>query len=180
AGGAARRLLAQHLARREAAPLALFFGLGLALRLRLRFRLAHSLGLRSPARFFFLPAAPLRLRALVRFLLFIDLARKGIEAREKVRRGSTRARWIAGVVGHPLSPKGRFPGWTAPGRDAANDTLPRTPCATSAAPSAALRSARVRVALRRRLVAGAGRYALAGPGRALAVRGDRLFEVLVF
>src|SRR5437773_10221194 len=135
AGGATRRLLAQHVERREAAPPALFFGLGLALRLRLHFRLAHSLGLRSPARFFFLLAAPLRLRALVRFLLFIDLARKGIEAREKVRRGSTRARWIAGVVGHPLSPKGRFPGRTAPGRDAANDTLPRPPRARSGVPS---------------------------------------------
>src|SRR6266480_6232252 len=132
AGGAARRLLSQHLERREAAPLALFFGLGPALRLRLHFRLAHSLGLRSPARFFFLPAAPLRLRALVRFLLFVDLARKGIEAREKVRRGSTRAGWIAGVVGHPLSPKGRFTGWAAPGSDAANDTLPRPPRARSA------------------------------------------------
>ena len=114
AGGAARRLLSQHLERREAGSPALFFGFGLALRLRLHFRLAHSLGLRSPARFFFLFAAPLRLRALVRFLLFIDLARKGIEAREKVRRGSTRAGWIAGVVGHPLSPKGRFPGEPLP------------------------------------------------------------------
>src|SRR5207247_10329523 len=98
AGGAARRLLSQHVERREAAPLALFFGFGLALRLRLHFRLAHSLGLRSPARFFFLPVAPLRFRALVRFLLVIDLARKGIEDREQVRRARTRAGWLAGVV----------------------------------------------------------------------------------
>src|SRR5439155_23828595 len=104
-------------------------------------------------RFFCLPAAPLRLRALVRFLLFIDLARKGIEAREKVRRGSTRAGGIAGVVGHPLSPKGRFPGRAAPGNDAANDTLPRPTRARSAVLSAALRSVPERVALRRRLVA---------------------------
>src|SRR5437773_7512499 len=151
AGGAARRLLSQHVERREAAPPALFFGLGLAL--RLHFRLAHSLGLRSPARFFFLPAAPLRLLALARFLLFIDLARKGIKAREKVRRGRTRAGGIAGVVGHPLSPKGRFPGRTAPGHDAANDTLPRPTRARRAVLSAALRSVPERVALRRRVVA---------------------------
>src|SRR5439155_15334252 len=105
-------------------------------------------------RFFCLPAAPLRLRALVRFLLFIDLARKGIEAREKVRRGRTRPGEIAGVVGHPLSPKVRFPARAAPGNDAANDTLPRPPRARSAsAITQYLDSARERVALRRRLVA---------------------------
>src|SRR5260221_11235791 len=85
AGGAARRLLSQHLERREAAPLVLFSGFGLALRLHLP--LAHALGFRPAARFFFLLAAPLRLRALVRFLFFIDPARKSIEAGENVRRG---------------------------------------------------------------------------------------------
>src|SRR5207302_834473 len=121
AGGAARRLVAQHLERREAAPPALFFGLGLALSLRLHFRLSHPLGLGPPAHFFLLPAAALRLRALVRSLLFIDLAREGIEAREKVRSGRARTGWIAGVVGHRVSPKGRFPGRTVPGHDAAKD-----------------------------------------------------------
>jgi len=99
----------------------------------------------------FLPAAPLRLRVLVRLLLFIDLARKGIEAREKVRRGRAR----------PDGLRGRWPS-LVPNADAANDTLPRTRCARSAAPHARLDSACAQVALRRRLVAGAGRCALYG------------------
>src|SRR6266513_300419 len=165
AGGPGRCLLSQHLERSEAAPPALFFGFGLALLLRLR--LARSLGFRSPARFFFLSAALLRFRALVRSLLFIDLARKGIEAREKVGRGSTAgfsrigrdglcvvacagARRapaglvlrIAGVVSHPISQR-QISGRTPPEYDAANNTLPHAPCARSAVQS---RSASIRPA----------------------------------
>src|SRR5258706_13640295 len=176
AGGAARRLLSQHVERGEAAPLVLFFGFGLALCLRLR--LAHPLGFRSAARFFFLPAAPLHLRALVRFLLFIDPARKGIEPGERVwcaRRGNVAGfsriggdgLWviaragahrapaglvllIAGVVSHLLSPKGRFPG----------GPLPSTTRQYTFAHSE--RKKPKPVAFRRHVVTGAGRCA---PGK---------------
>src|SRR5260221_6483011 len=193
AGGAARRLLSQHVERREAAPLVLFFGFGLALRLHLR--LAHALGFRPAARFFLLLAVPLRLRALVRFLFFIDPARKGIEARENVRRGSLAGRigrdglcviaragasrapaglvlLIAGVVSHLLSPKRRFPG----------EPLPSTTRQYTFAHS--VRKKPKPVAFRRHLVAGADPAlqgsCLTNPGRALAVRGNRFFEVFVF